>query len=61
MTRRGEEREALIEAYVQRVVATFPPFSESDKRYLSRLLTPPRPDAQVTRRAPKAGGDRGAP
>lgn len=30
-----------IEAYVQRVVATWPPLGEEQKQRLSRLLTPP--------------------
>lgn len=41
MTARRPRLDEASEAYIARVVATFPPFSESDKLYLSRLVTPP--------------------
>ena len=42
MTARRPKLDDASEAYISRVLATFPPFSEEDKRYLSRLVTPPR-------------------
>lgn len=41
MTARRPRLDDASEAYIARVLATFPPFSESDKIYLSRLITPP--------------------
>ena len=63
MTAQRPRLDDATEAYIKRVVATFPPFDEERKLRLSRLVTPPRSagNSTTTRHgAREDGGPRAA-